>query len=118
MKKLIAAAMIAGSMMAMAEEAGKPAEAPKAAATTAVVTPRRQITPEQRAAMRAKFEERMAARKAEIEKKAVEVIKKYGLDDEKAKSLFAELEAIVKPARRPRPNMKRPAKPAVPVQAE
>ena len=118
MKKLIVAAMIAGSMMAMAEEAAKPAEAPKAAASTAAVAPRRQITPEQRAAMKAKFEERMAARRAEMEKKAVEVIKKYGLDDEKAKALFAELEAIVKPARRLRPNMKRPAKPAAPAKAE
>ena len=118
MKKLIVAAMIAGSMMVMAEEAGKPAEAPKAAATTATAVPRRQITPEQRAAMKAKFEERMAARKAEMEKKALDVIKKYGLDDEKAKALLADLEAVMKPARRPRPNMKRPAKSAAPVQAE
>ena len=118
MKKLIAAAMIAGSMMVMAEEAAKPAEAPKANAPTAV-TPRRQMTPEQRDAMRAKFEQRMAARKAEMEKKSLDVIKKYGLDDEKAKALLADLEAVMRPARRPRPNaMKRPAKPAAPVQAE
>ena len=117
MKKLIAAAMIAGSMMVMAEEAAKPAEAPKANAPAAVA-PRRQITPEQCAAMKAKFEERMAARKAERDKKAIEVIKKYGLDDEKAKALLADLEAVLKPARRPRPNMKRPAKSAAPVQAE
>ena len=118
MKKLIAAAMIAGSMMVMAEEAAKPAEAPKANAPAAVA-PRRQITPEQRAAMKAKFEERMAARKAERDKKAIEVIKKYGLDDEKAKALLADLEAVMKPARRPRPNaMKRPVKPAAPAKAE
>ena len=119
MKKLIAAAMIAGSMMVMAEEAAKPAEAPKANAPAAAVAPRRQMTPEQRDAMRAKFEQRMAARKAEMEKKALDVIKKYGLDDEKAKALLADLEAVMKPARRPRPNvMKRPAKPAAPAKAE
>ena len=119
MKKLIVAAMVAGSMMVMAEEAAKPAEAPKAAAATAAAAPRRQITPEQRAAMKAKFAERMAARKAERDKKAIEVIKKYGLDDEKAKALLADLEAVMKPARRPRPNaMKRPVKPAAPAKAE
>ena len=116
MKKLIAAAMIAGSMMVMAEEAAKPAEAAKAAVPA--MAARKQITPEQRAAMKAKFEERMAARKAEMEKKALDVIKKYGLDDEKAKALLADLEAVLKPARRPRPNMKRPAKSAAPAKAE
>ena len=119
MKKLIFAALVAGSAFAFADEAAKPA-APAAAA--AVKAPaRRQITPEQRAAMRAKFEQRMAARKAEMEKKGLEIIKKYGLDDEKAKALLAELEAAMRPARRPRPNMtKRPAaKPATaPAKAE
>ena len=112
MKKLIAAAMIAGSMMVMAEEAAKPAEAAKAAVPA--MAARKQITPELRAAMKAKFEER----KAEMEKKALDVIKKYGLDDEKAKALLADLEAVMKPARRPRPNMKRPAKSAAPAKAE
>ena len=119
MKKLIFAVLIAGSAVAFAEEA-KPT-APAAAAPVAVKAPaRRQITPEQRAAMRAKFEQRMAARKAEMEKKGLEIIKKYGLDDEKAKALLAELEAAMKPSRRPRPNMKRPvAKPAAaPAKAE
>ena len=116
MKKLIVAAMIAGSMMAMAEEAAKPAEAAK---PTAVATPvRKQISAEQRAAMRAKFEQRIAARKAEMQKKALEIIKKYGLDDEKAKALLDELEAAMKPSRRPRPHMaKRPPKAAKPAAA-
>ena len=113
MKKLIVAAMIAGSMVAMADEAAKP-EAAKVATPVAEMPAKRQITPEQRAAMRAKFEQRMAARKAEMEKTAVEIIKKYGLDDEKAKALFAELEMAKKPPRRPRPNMKRPAKAPAP----
>ena len=70
------------------------------------------MTPEQRAEMRAKFEQRMAARKAEMEKKAVEIIKKYGLDDEKAKALFNDLQNEMRSGfgRRPRPNMKRPVK--------
>ena len=119
MKKLIFAALVAGSAFAFAEEAAKPAAS---AAPAAVKAPaRRQITPEQRAEMRAKFEQRMAARKAEVEKKALEIIKKYGLDDEKAKALFAELETAMRSSRRPRPNMmKRPAaKPAAaPAKAE
>ena len=121
MKKLVFSVLLAGAMVAFAEEMAKPA-APVAAAPTAVKAPvKRQITPEQRAAMRAKFEQRMAARKAEMEKKALEIIKKYGLDDEKAKALFSELETAMRPSRRPRPNMmKRPAaKPAVaPAKAE
>lgn len=119
MKKLIFAALVAGTAFVFAEEAAKPA-AP--AAPAAVKAPaRRQITPEQRAEMRAKFEQRMAARKAEMEKRSLEIIKKYGLDDEKAKALLAELETAMRPSRRPRPNMtKRPAaKPAAaPAKAE
>ena len=116
MKKLIVVAMIAGSMMAMADETAKP-EAAKVATPVAEMPAKRQITPEQRAAMRAKFEQRMAARRAEMEKKAIEIIKKYGLDDEKAKALFAELEMAKKSSRRPRPNMKRPAKAPAPAPA-
>lgn len=123
MKKLIVAAMIAGSMM-MAADGVKAEEAttkatPKAAEAPAVAAKpaRRQVAPEQRAAMRAKLEQRMAARKAEMEKKAIEIIKKYGLDDEKAKALLAELEVAIKSSRRPRPNMKRPAKTSAPAAA-
>ena len=117
MKKLMVAAMLAGSMMAVAEEAAKPAETAAPAKVTAPA--RRQLTPDQRAEMRAKFEQRMAARKAEMEKKAIEIIKKYGLDDEKAKALFNELQNEMRSGfgRRPRPNMKRPAKAGAPAAA-
>ena len=120
MKKLIVAAMIAGSMM-MAADAAKAEESttkatPNAAsvaeAPAVTKAAKRQMAPEQRAAMRAKFEQRMAARRAEMENKAVEIIKKYGLDDEKAKALFAELEMAMKSSRRPRPNLKRPVQKA------
>lgn len=121
MKKLVFSALMAGAMVAFgAEETAKPA-APAAAPVAVAAPAKRQITPEQRAAMRAKFEQRMAARKAEMEKKSLEIIKKYGLDDEKAKALLAELETAMRPTRRPRPaNMKRPAaKPAAaPAKAE
>ena len=121
MKKLFFSALMAGAMVSFgAEETAKPA-APAATPSAVAAPVKRQITPEQRAAMRAKFEQRMAARKAEMEKKSLEIIKKYGLDDEKAKALLAELETVMKQSRRPRPNMmKRPAaKPAeAPAKAE
>ena len=117
MKKLIVTMMLAGSMLAVADEAAKPAVATAPAKVTAPA--RKQMTPEQRAEMRAKFEQRMAARKAEMEKKAVEIIKKYGLDDEKAKALYDELQNEMRSGfgRRSRPNMKRPAKTVAPATA-
>jgi len=117
MKKLIVAAVLAGSMVAMADEAAKPAAAaapvaPVAAAPAAPAPKHGQLTEEQRAELRAKRMKAMAERKAEMEKKAIDIIKKYGLDDEKAKALLKELQEAMWSARRPRPPMKPPAAPA------
>jgi len=107
MKKLIVAAFLAGSMVAMAD-ATAVATTEKAASAAAVEQPakplkRGPLTNEQRAEMRARREKMMAERKMQMEKKALEVIKKYGLDDEKAKALLNELQEAMRPVRRPRP---------------
>ena len=102
MKKLICAAVVAGSMFVMAEEAAKKADAPAAPAAAEAVkeAPKRpQLTDEQRA-QREKFMKRRAEMKAEMDKKIVEVIKKYGLDDEKANALWKEIQETMRNGRR------------------
>ena len=118
MKKLICAAVVAGSMFALAEEAAQPAAAPVDAVKVAEKAPmpkRPQLTPEQREKMRAQRAKFMEERKAKMEASMIEVIKKYGLDDEKAKALLKDLQEAMKMGRRmprrPRP-MPRPAKAA------
>ena len=111
MKKLICAAVVAGSMFATAEEAAKAEAAPAApvAAEAVKEAPKRpQMTAEQRAEMRARFEKRRSEMRAEMDKKMVEVIKKYGLDDEKANALWKDLQETMKNGRR---NMMRPGRP-------
>jgi len=106
MKKLVMVAMLAGSMLAMAadEAAPKPAPAPEQKAVVAPERPQRQgMSEEQRAQMRAQREKFFAQRRAEMENRAVEIIKKYGLDDAKAKELYAELQKSMRPQRRSRP---------------
>jgi len=104
MKKLIVAAVLAGSMVAVAEESAvKPAEAAPVAVEAAKPVKSGQLTPEQIAERKARREKMMAERKAEMEKRALEVIKKYVSDEEKAKSLLTELEEAMKPARPQRP---------------
>lgn len=126
MKKLICAAVLAGSMFAVAEEAAKGAPGAEVKAPAAVKTaeavkaqPRRfQMTEAQRAQMKARHEQFMANRKAEMEKKILEVVKKHVPDEEKAKALTKDLADALMASRRsmrPRPQMpmKRPvAKPA------
>lgn len=113
MKTLICAAMVAASMLTMAAEATTSATpAAKAAKTVeaAKKAPRRaQLTDEQRAQMRAKREEFMAQRKAAMEAKILDVVKKYVPDEAKAKALVAELQETLKAGRR---GMMRGAKPA------
>ena len=118
MKKLICAAVVAGSMFVMAEEAAKKADAPAAPAVAEAAQQapaRSQMTDEQRAQMREKFMQRRAAMKAEMDKKMIEVIKKYGLDDEKANALWKEIQETMKSGRRnpmrrpPMPAAKKPA---------
>ena len=118
MKKLICAAVVAGSMFALAEEAAQPAAAPVDAVKVAEKAPmprRPQLTPEQREKMREQRAKFMEERKAKMEASMIEVIKKYGLDDEKAKALLKDLQEAMKMGRRmprrPRP-MPRPAKAA------
>ena len=117
MKKLICAAIVAGSMVAMAEETAK-AEAPAApaAAEAVKVAPKRpQITPEQRQKMREQREKFMAERKAKMEAQVLEIVKKYVPEDEKAKALVKELRETVRTGRRNmmrRPPRHEAAKPA------
>ena len=117
MKKLICAAVVAGSMFAMAEETAKTESAPAAAAETVKVAPqRRQITPEQRAKMREQREKFMAERKAKMESQLLEVVKKYVPEEEKAKALVKELQDAMMAGRRNsmmrRPQLPGAAKPA------
>ena len=102
MKKLICAAVVAGSMFAMAEESAKPeAKAAPAAAEAVKVAPKRpQISEEQRAKMREQREKFMAERKAKMEAKVLEVVKKYVPEEEKAKALVKELETVLMAGRR------------------
>ena len=119
MKKLICAAIVAGSMVAMAEEAAK-AEAPAAsvAAEAVKVAPKRpQITPEQRQKMREQREKFMAERKAKMEAQVLEIVKKYVPEEEKAKALVNELQDALMAGRRNM--MRRPKAPAAkPVEAK
>ena len=117
MKKLICAAVVAGSMFAMAEETAK-AEAPAvpAAAEAVKVAPKRpQITPEQRQKMREQREKFMAERKAKMEAQLLEVAKKYVPEEEKAKALVKELQDAMMVGRR---NMMRPPRPQKPEAAK
>lgn len=92
MKSLLMATLAACSVMAFADEATK--------SPTGTVTPtigsvkaenqkRPQLTPEQRAEWRAS----RAKIRAKIKEKSVGIIKKYDIDDAKAKALFDELQA-------------------------
>ena len=112
MKKLICAAVVAGSMVAMAEEAAKAAApaAPAAAEAVKVAPKRPQITPEQRAKMREQREKLMADRKAKMEAQILEVVKKYVPEEEKAKALVKELQDTLMAGRRNM--MRRPMAPA------
>lgn len=123
MKKLICAAALAASMVAVAADAAKteaPAAAPAAAERQKAQRP--QLTEAQRAQMKARREKFMAERKARQEAmkaKVLETIRKYLPDEEKAKALADDLEKTMMSMRRPmpmgRPNMKRAPK-AAPVE--
>ena len=117
MKKLICAAIVAGSMVAMAEESAKAeAKAAPAAAEAVKVAPKRpQITQEQRAKMREQREKFMAERKAKMEAQLLEVVKKYVPEEEKAKALIKELQDAMMSGRR---NMMRPPRPMKPSAAK
>ena len=129
MKKLICAAALAASMVAVAADAAKteaPAAAPAAAERQKVKRP--QLTEAQRAQMKARREKFMAERKARQEAmkaKVLETIRKYLPDEEKAKALADDLEKTMMSMRRPmqmgrsmgRPNMKRAPK-AAPVETK
>ena len=116
MKKLICAAVVAGSMFAMAEEVAKPAPVVPAAAEAVKVAPKRpQISAEQRQKMREQREKFMAERKAKMEAQLLEVVKKYVPEEEKAKALIKELQDAMMSGRRNmmrRPPMAPAAKPA------
>ena len=89
MKKLLLAAMVAGSMFAMADEAKPSAEG--AAPAVAAAKP----SAEKIAEMKARRAKMMEARFAAMAPALTEAIKKYGLDDEQAKSLLNDIKDIV-----------------------
>ena len=116
MKKLICAAVVAGSMFAMAEDAAKveaPA-APAAAEAVKVASKRPQISAEQRQ----KTRELMAERKAKMEAQMLEVVKKYVPEEEKAKALIKELQNTLMASRRKMMRPPRPMKPSAAKPAE
>ena len=117
MKKLICAAIVAGSMVVMAEEAAKKdgAAAPAVAESVKVAPKRPQISEEQRAKMREQREKFMAERKAKMEQQVLEIVKKYVPEEEKAKALVKELETALMAGRR---NMTRPSRPMKPAEAK
>ena len=127
MKKLICAAIVAGSMVAMAEECAtakccnevaKSAEAVKAAVETVKESAKAlKPTEEQRAAMRAARDKFIAERKAQMEAKLLEITKKYVAEEEKAKALVKEIQDAVMSGRS---MMRRPQRPeaAKPVEAK
>lgn len=96
MKKLMIAALVAGSMVALADEPAKPVE--KAAAAPVAVQKAPKRTPEQRAEMRAKREKIKAERRAKVEAEQLEVLKKYGIEGDKAKALLKELQDAMRKA--------------------
>ena len=113
MKKLVCAAIVAASMCAMADEAKKdaaPAAAPAAVAAKPEVSARPQMTEEMRAKMRERREKFMAERKAAMEAKMLDVVKKYVPEEDKAKALIKELQESMMGARRQM--MSRPMPPA------
>ena len=111
MNKLICAAIVAGSMFAMAEEAPKAEAAAPAAVEAVKKAPRRsQLTPEQRQKMREQREKFMAERKAKMEAQVLEIVKKYVPEEEKAKALVKELQDAMMAGRRNM--MRRPKAPA------
>ena len=112
MKKLICAAIVAGSMVAMADEAAKTeAPAAPAAVEAAKVAPKRpQISAVQRQKMREQREKFMAERKAKMEAQILEVVKKYVPEEEKAKALVKELQDAMMSGRRNM--MRRPMAPS------
>ena len=115
MKKLICAAVVAGSMFVMAEEAPKAEAAAPAAVEAVKKAPKRsQLTPEQREQrqkMREQREKFMAERKAKMEAQALEIVRKYVPEEEKAKALVKELQDAMMAGRR---NMMRPPRPPKP----
>ena len=113
MKQLICAAVVAGSMFAMAEETAKvEAKAAPAAAEAVKVAPKRsQISEEQRAKMREQREKFMAERKAKMEAQILEVVMKYVPEEEKAKALVKELQDALMAGRR-NMMMRRPMAPS------
>ena len=119
MKKLICAAIAAGSMFAMAEEcvptncaeAAKCAEAAPAAVVAAkpVAKPLK-MTDKQRAKKREPREKFMSERRAQTESRILEVVRKYVPEEEKARALAKEVQDAIIPSRR---NMtRRPVTPA------
>ena len=112
MKKLICAAVVAGSMFVMAEEAAK-AEAlavPAAAESVKVAPKGPRISAEQRQKMREMAEKRRAEFMAKKEAQVLEIVKKYVPEEEKAKALVKELQDVVMAGRRNM--MRRPKAPA------
>ena len=106
MKKLICAAVVAGSMFAMAEESATAKSAEAAKPATAAVEAAKpaaksfKMTDEQRQKMREQREKFIAERKAKAEAQMLEVVKKYVPEEKKAKALVKELQDTMMAGRR------------------
>ena len=106
--KIAAFAAVLGLNVVAADEVAKEPAVPKAAEAAKQAPRRVSMTPEQRAEMRTRREKFMAERKAAVEKKMLDVVKKYVPDEEKAKALVAELQETMMSARRAAANRPRP----------
>ena len=96
MKKLMCALVVAGMIgFAVAEEAAAPeSELAKTAEMIKGVTKKVKLTPEEKAQLKAERRKLMEERRAEMEAKLLEVVKKYVPEEEKAKALVDELNAL------------------------
>ena len=99
MKKLMFAALVACSLCAFAEDAAapKPADDAKPAKVE-----RQKMSPAERKAFHEKMMAARMARKAENQKKTIDVLKEAGLTDEQSKSVAEKIEQIYMPNRGPR----------------
>ena len=109
MKKLMIAAILAGSMLAGAQTAA-PAKAEGDKAAPPPAAERQKRTPEQRKEFRERMLAARKARQAEILAKVTATLKEAGLTDEQAKATADKIEKIYAEGRR-RPGAKHPRPP-------
>lgn len=98
MNKLIVGTMVFGCLTcvsAFGADEAKPA-APAAAAQKVERPSFKQMTPEQRAELKAKREKFLAERKARIQARQLEILKKHGIEGEKAQAILDDLQKALR----------------------